>query len=125
MTAAEELLVRRFTAPIVVLCGSTRFKDTYISEYARLHEAGHIVLSVGRLDPKHKLNNPDLKRRLDELHMRKIDLADWVWVLDLNGYTGDSTKSEIAYANGVCKPVFFLSKAGPDFVADLPWIRNS
>jgi hypothetical protein len=53
---------------------------------------------------------PEQKLALDELHKRKIDLADEILVLDVNGYIGDSTRSEITYAEAYNKPVRYLSQ---------------
>ena len=51
-----------------------------------------------------------MKARLDELHLRKIDLADEVMVLNVGGYIGDSTRREIEYANAHGKPVRYLEQ---------------
>lgn len=98
---------------ITVLCGSTRFVDTFNEHRKSLTEAGHIVLSIevvttqaSEVDPQHA--NPGLKARLDELHKRKIDLADDVLVLNVGGYIGESTRSEIEYAHAVGRPVRYL-----------------
>jgi hypothetical protein len=98
---------------IVCLCGSTRFVDEFNHQRKILTEAGEIVLSIEVVttqaredDPQHA--NPELKARLDELHKRKIDLADYVLVLNVGGYVGESTRGEIDYAHGVGKPVTWL-----------------
>jgi len=94
---------------IVCLCGSTRYKDQYIYHNARLTCEGYIVLSVGLWGHKEeKYPTPDVKKRLDELHLRKIDLADWVFVLNVDGYIGESTRNEIDYAEALGKPVLYL-----------------
>lgn len=114
---AYEALENRFTAPIVCMCGSTKFKQTWISENARLTGEGNIVLSVGlwgHHERKHP--SPELKIRLDELHKRKVDLCDSVWVLDVGGYIGESTRSEIEYALRIGKLVQYLSHHFPDYV---------
>jgi len=102
---------------IVVLCGSTRFYGVFREQNLRLTLAGHIVLSIG-CDTKSDADigaagelafTDELKDRLDELHKRKIDLADEVLVVsDATGYFGESTRSEIQYAEKVGKPVRFL-----------------
>lgn len=101
--------------PIVCLCGSTRFMEAFFEEGWRLTLEGQIVLSVGVC--KHvdtagghggEALGQDVADRLDELHMRKIDLADWVFVLNVSGYIGDSTRAEIEYARAHEKPVEFL-----------------
>ena len=101
---------------IVCLCGSTRFTEAFRA--ANLNEtlAGRIVLTVG-CDTKSDLDafghlTPDafaqLKAQLDELHKRKIDLADEIFVLNVNDYIGESTRSEIAYASAHGKRVRYL-----------------
>jgi hypothetical protein len=106
----------RFKAPVVCMCGSTRFKQTWIAENARLTGEGNIVLAVG-LWGHHERRFPDeqTKKALDELHKRKIDLCDWVWVLDVDGYIGESTRSEIAYAEALGKRIEFLSVKFPEY----------
>lgn len=102
---------------IVCLCGSTKFKDAF--DLANYEEtmAGRIVLSVGFF--MHTSGNkaphgeavgctPEQKIALDVLHKRKIDLADEVLVLNVGGYIGESTRSEIEYAEKTDKPVRYL-----------------
>lgn len=94
---------------VVCLCGSTRFEDAYRTENRRLTLAGAIVLSVGVFGHAGDLDlTGDQKDRLDELHQRKIDLADRVHVLNVDGYVGDSTRSEVAYAREHDVPVTWL-----------------
>ncbi len=91
---------------VVCLCGSTRFGDAF--RRANLEEtlAGRIVLTIGcdmRSDDEifGKMTAEEqahTKDALDELHLRKIDLADEILVLNIGGYTGESTQREIAYA---------------------------
>jgi len=109
-------LVRDWGGPrptIVVLCGSTRFVDEFNHQAKRLTEEGQIVLSIEvvttqarETDPQH--TNPALKSALDELHKRKIDLADNVFVLNVGGYIGQSTRSEIEYAEAIGRPIYYL-----------------
>jgi len=95
---------------VICLCGSTRFPDAWEREYARLSDEGNIVLTVARLRPDVTLQErePELKARLDVLHLRKIDLADEVFVLNVGGYIGESTAREVAYAQEHGKRVRFL-----------------
>jgi|SRR5579859_7395026 len=105
---------RKKRPPIVVLCGSTRFSAAFRIANFQETLAGKIVLTIG-VDTK---SDSDLllageitqadKERLDELHLRKIDLADEVFVLNVNGYLGDSTRREIAYAMEHSKPIRWL-----------------
>lgn len=103
---------------IVVLCGSTRFPEAFADANRSETLAGRIVLSIGcnmRTDPMFaELDDATLDRikdELDELHKRKIDLADEVLVLNVGGYIGDSTRSEIAYAERLGRPIRWLAPA--------------
>jgi hypothetical protein len=101
---------------IVVLCGSTRFMDTF--QMANLTETlkGNIVLSVGcntHCDQTLFSGLPEdvvriIKERLDTLHLRKIDMADEVLILNLGGYIGASTQRELDYAIALGKRVRYL-----------------
>jgi hypothetical protein len=93
------------TPTIVCLCGSTKFYETFQKANYEETIAGRIVLSVGFFIHQPGLNHggkvgctPEQKIQLDELHKRKIDLADEILVLNVGGYVGESTKSEIQYA---------------------------
>lgn len=117
----ERARVHREHRPtIVCLCGSTRFYDEFQRANYDLTMRGEIVLSVG-FYPHAKAehghgegvgHDSDEKVALDELHKRKIDLADYVYVLNVDGYIGDSTRSEIAYATERGKPVQYLVERG-------------
>ena len=101
-------LIQRPT--VICLCGSTRFFDVFKKINYDLTLAGNIILSVG-CDMKSGDGlqiTLEQKIALDELHKRKIDLADEILVLNVNGYIGDSTRSEIAYAMVRGKRVRYL-----------------
>ena len=101
---------------IVVLCGSTRFYDMFQAANYDLTMLGKIVLSVGFYPHSKAIHghgegvghDSTEKVALDELHKRKIDLADRVYVLNVDGYIGESTRSEIDYAVAHGKPVDYL-----------------
>lgn len=101
---------------VVCLCGSTKFWKQFQKSSLDETMAGHIVLSIGAAsgtDDDHFGNLPReeyerVKLQLDELHKRKIDMADEILVLNVGGYIGDSTRSEIAYALEHGKPVRWL-----------------
>lgn len=107
--------------PVTVLCGSTRYPEAYRRAMLLLTLAGHIVVSIGcnlRTDTDPELHPGDddtrqlIKQRLDELHLRKIDLADRVYVLNVGGYIGYSTRREIEYATASGKPIEYLEPTG-------------
>lgn len=102
---------------IVCFCGSTRFFRAFDEWNYRFTLDGYIVLNIGcntKSDESLKLTVED-KAKLDELHKHKIDLCDWVFVLDVDGYIGESTRSEIRYAEAHGKPVRYLSWEHPGY----------
>ena len=50
------------------------------------------------------------KLLLDDMHNRKIDMADEIFVINVGGYIGSSTKSEIEYTHATGKPVRYLEE---------------
>lgn len=96
---------------IVCLCGSTRFIEAFFNEGRKETLKGHIVLSVSVVTTgpsDHTGEHFGIKKMLDELHKRKIDLADEVLVLNVGGYIGESTRSEIEYAEKLGMPIRYL-----------------
>ena len=102
---------------VITLCGSTRFKDAFMDVQKRLTLEGNIVISVGLFG--HSGDNEvweDMdegtltatKAMLDDMHKRKIDMADEIFVINVGGYIGDSTRSEIKYAEMQGKRVNYL-----------------
>ena len=101
---------------IVCLCGSTRFKREFEEANKQETLAGRIVLSVGFFahadlgGHAEETVGPEIKQRLDELHLRKIDLADEVVVINCGRYIGQSTRREIEYAERLGKPIRYLEE---------------
>ena len=97
--------MRRFK--VITLCGSTRFKEQFMEAQKRLTLEGNIVISVGLFghagdqevwDGMDEGTLSKTKEMLDDMHKRKIDMADEIYVINVGGYIGDSTRSEIQYA---------------------------
>lgn len=104
----------------VCLCGSTRFKRAWLEWNARLTLGeGAVVLTVAmwshneRIDP-----TPEQKIMLDEIHKAKIDDSDEIFVLDVGGYIGSSTRSEIEHAERTHKRVRYLSREFPEWTEE-------
>ena len=95
---------------VITLCGSTRFKDAFIETQKRLTLEGNIVISVGLFGHSgdEEVWAPGTKEMLDDMHKRKIDMADEIFVINVGGYIGSSTKSEIDYARKAGKKISFL-----------------
>ena len=94
---------------IICICGSTRFRDEMADANRQLTLAGKIVVAPAVFQHRGDAITDEQKQILDELHLRKIDLADAVFVVDPGGYIGESTTREIAYARSTGKPVVRLS----------------
>lgn len=101
---------------IVTLCGSTKFKDEFVKQNSRETLSGKIVLSIGcnmkSDDEGFSDMTPaefyEVKKNLDELHKRKIDISDEVLILNVGGYIGESTRSELEYAISKGKKIRWL-----------------
>lgn len=102
---------------VITLCGSTKFKEEFMRVQKELTLAGNIVISVGLFGHSGDFEvweNMDegtltrTKEMLDDMHKRKIDMADEIFVINVGGYIGESTKSEIEYALKNNKKVNYL-----------------
>ena len=97
---------------VITLCGSTKFKDAFIQAQKKLTLEENIVISVGLFGHSGdgEVFTEGVKEMLDDMHKRKIDMADEIFVINVGGYIGSSTKSEIAYARSMGKPVHYLEE---------------
>ena len=113
---ANEEMKEKIRPTIVCLCGSTRFLDAFRKANSEETLAGRIVLSIGcdiRTDTEifgglTKEEVTDVKQQLDELHKRKIELADEVLILNVGGYVGESTYNELVHARALSKRIRWL-----------------
>lgn len=98
---------------VITLCGSTKFKDEFIREQKRLTLDGNIVISVGMFGHAGdgEVWNDGVKQMLDDMHKRKIDMSDGIFVINVGGYIGQSTRSEIEYALRTGKTVEYLENS--------------
>ncbi len=95
---------------VITLCGSTKFKDKFLEVQKDLTLKGNIVISVGLFGHSgdNEVWTEGTKEMLDDMHKRKIDMADEIFVINVNGYIGESTKSEIEYALKTNKKINYL-----------------
>ena len=105
---------------VITLCGSTRFKEDFLRVQKTLTLEGNIVISVGLFghsgdsevwEGKEEGEWSSTKRMLDDMHLRKIDMADEIYVINRGGYIGESTRQEIEYALTQGKKVNYMEKA--------------
>jgi len=105
---------------VICLCGSTRFTEYMLIYQWELTKQGFVVLSWCALpdsyfqgEPKSHVGDQEgVKEIVDEVHMRKIDLADEIHILNIGGYIGESTRNEIMYAKKMGKSIKFLEQKG-------------
>ncbi|MBP3240427.1 MAG: hypothetical protein J6M92_07750 [Oribacterium sp.] len=104
---------------VITLCGSTRFKDAFMEAQKRLTLEGNIVISVGLFghsgddevwDGMDEGAVSKTKEMLDDMHKRKIDMSDSIYVINVGGYVGSSTRSEIEYAEAHGKEIWYLEE---------------
>lgn len=95
---------------VITLCGSTRFKDAFVKAQKDLTLKGSIVISVGLFGHSgdDEVWTEGTKAMLDDMHKRKIDMADEIYVINVGGYIGESTRSEIEYAKKNGRAVKYL-----------------
>lgn len=102
--------------PVVCICGSTRFKKETLEMAEKLSIEGHVILMVNcwnHADAFHEPQNEKdkaVKAMLDDMHLQKIRMSDYVLVMNIGGYIGKSTKAEIEYAKKIGKPIKWIEK---------------
>ena len=105
---------------VVCICGSTRFTNEMLMLIWEFAKKGIIALGWCVLPTNHNADGSEIDHHLaekegvadilDELHLRKIDLADWVYIVNIGGYIGEGTRREIAYALKTGKRVDYHEK---------------
>ena len=93
---------------VITLCGSTRFKEDFERVNRELTLHGNIVISVGCFGHSGDSFTDEQKIMLDDIHKRKIDMADAIYVINKDGYIGSSTRSEIQYALRTGKQIIYM-----------------
>ncbi len=101
--------------PVVTICGSTRFKEEILAARKRLTLEGNIVLSPDLFGHSgdEEVWAPGMKEFLDDMHRRKIDMSDEIYVVNPGGYIGDSTRGEIDYARRNGRGIRYLEEPEP------------
>lgn len=97
---------------LVCICGSTRFAREMAEASLRLSLEGVVVLAPVAFeaagdDAADEVLTDAQKAELGALHLRKVELADRVLIVNPGGYVGKSTRREIAHARSLGKPVTF------------------
>ena len=94
---------------VITLCGSFKFKDVLLKLAPQLELNGNVVLvPTFPIDDELVLTDEELFT-LGEVHREKIKMSDEVFIVDVDGYIGNSTKLEIEFAKSLGKDIKFLS----------------
>ena len=105
--SSESLIKNQYKT--ITLCGSIKFKDEFMRVQEKLTLDGNIVLTPNFFNNIKKEDiNEKTKKMLDEMHKQKIDMSDEIYVINVGGYIGESTKSEIEYAKAKGKKISYL-----------------
>jgi uncharacterized protein YkuJ len=97
---------------VITLCGSTKFKKQFEEANAYLTLQGNIVMSVAFFEQSEGFQITEKQAELlSEIHFKKIDLSDEIFVIDVDGYIGSSTRNEIDYASRKGKEIKYYSKS--------------
>ena len=116
--------------PVITLCGSTRFKNEFLEAQKRLTLEGNVVISVGLFGHSGDTevwggmdegSTSKTKEMLDDMHKQKIDMSDAIFVINVNGYIGESTRAEIIYAREHGKEVRYLEDPISEPVDKVEW----
>lgn len=107
---------------VITLCGSTRFMDIFHKVEHDLTLKGYIVLSVEVFE---KMTGEEISKEqidlLNDIHRKKIDISDAIFVIDMHGYIGEATKAEIEYAESLGKEIYYFSKLYTEVVIHSCW----
>lgn len=110
----------RVLPKVITLCGSTRFKVAWRHWNARLTlQVPALVFSVAMWSHDERVEpSPTQKELLDLVHKAKIARSDAIFVLDVGGYIGSSTKGEIEFASSIGVPAIYLNSLFPGWVEE-------
>lgn len=95
--------------PVITLCGSIKFENEFLKVQEKLILEGNIVLTPDFFNTIKEIS-VEMKTMLDKMHRQKIDISDEIYVINLGGHIGESTKSEIEYAELKGKKIDYLEK---------------
>lgn len=96
-------------AKIITICGSLKFKDKIMEEAERLELSDNCVITpiIPTNEDKDAYSEAEVEV-LNRIHKQKVKMADAIFVVNVNGYIGESTKSEIDYAKSLGKEIMYL-----------------
>jgi len=110
----EAGIIKAVEFPIMTICGSVRFYDDMLKWACHFSKSGYVIMMPHCFQHDHFHNvsaGQDQKYMLDLLHFRKIALSEYVFIVDKDGYIGESTSREIRVAKKLGKEILYASKS--------------
>jgi hypothetical protein len=96
---------------VITLCGSTKFKKEFHETANKLTKEGNIILMPHCYDhADNEILSDEMKQMMVNMHLQMIDMSDGIFVINVDGYIGESTASEIEYAVNAGKTIDLLVK---------------
>ena len=95
---------------VITICGSLKFKDEMMKIAINLALKGNCVITP--IYPVDDYKSKYMKEEIENLHKihkEKIRLSDAIFVVNVNGYIGSSTKNEILYAKSLNKEIIYYN----------------
>ena len=95
---------------VITICGSLKFKDEMMKIAIDLALKGNCVITpiYPADDYKSKYTKEEIET-LNKIHKEKIRLSDAIFVVNVNGYIGSSTKNEILYSKSLNKEIIYYN----------------
>ena len=96
---------------VITICGSMKFIQEMMEISEKIELQGNVVLL-----PIYNPSRPNKESftieeiaMLDKMHRERIKISDAILVVNVNGYIGDSTKSEIEFAKALNKEIIYYT----------------
>ncbi len=106
------------TPKIITVIGSTRFINEISIIGWEFEKQGHIVFTPRLLPPNYERHSDDdgghaaesegVKELIDSTYLMKVEMADEIFVANISGYIGESTRNELNHALNLGKPIVYL-----------------
>ena len=93
---------------VITICGSLKFKNEMMKVAEQLSLGGNCVITPVYPTEDNYTRTAEQIENLKNAHFKKIDLSDAIYVINVNGYIGKSTKLEIEYAKSNKKEILYL-----------------
>lgn len=94
---------------VITLCGSAKFKKEFFIVQQKLTLEGIIILLPTFFEDCVEVSGSKYSM-LKDMHIKRIDMSDEIFVINKNGYIGENTKFEIEYSLKIGKKINYLEQ---------------